>query len=707
MTSWRNRISAVYRSAQDLYDGSIEHKNIKRFINRELSWLDFNDRVLALACDENIPLLERCRFVAICSSNLDEFYQIRVAALKDQVAGDVSTKTPDGRSPLEQLREIASRTKIFIQRQEDIWTKKLLPELELFGVRVQSWSQLSADEKIELSKDFDQRIFPVLTPLAVDPAHPFPYISNLALNLAVVASDPNSGEKRFARLKIPKNISRFMRVGKSHNFVLLEELVAANLGRLFQGMTIEQCFVFRVSRNADLSLDDEDAEDLLAAVEVELRRRRFGRAVRLELPHGTDQSVIDLMCEELELDPDDVTYHRSIIEMSCLSQLASLDISSLRFQPWPPLTAGRLAAAEFNGQSIFQVIRERQLLVHHPHESFASSVETFVEQASNDPKVHSIKMTLYRTSGDSLIAKHLVRAAESGKQVAVVLELKARFDEARNIAWAKELEYAGVHVTYGIVGLKTHSKCILVVREDSDQMRRYVHIGTGNYNSTTARMYEDIGFFTCEDAIGADATELFNYLTGYAREPDYQQLFVAPHQLRPKLLDLIKREASFKDDGRITMKVNSISDPAIIEALYEASNEGTKIDLIVRGICCLRAGVPGMSENIKVRSILGRYLEHSRIYRFAHGYDDASPLHLIGSADLMGRNLDGRVEVLVPLTHTKHRAWLDKVLGFLLADEVAHFVLGSDDKWTKALGHGQTGDAQQSLHEWVVATQLR
>ncbi|NBR98966.1 MAG: RNA degradosome polyphosphate kinase, partial [Actinobacteria bacterium] len=384
--------------------------------------------------DENVPLLERCRFVAICSSNLDEFYQIRVAALKDQVAGDITKKTPDGRSPLDQLREITARTQSFVQRQEDVWTKELLPQLELFDVRVQSWSQLSANEKTELSKDFDQRIFPVLTPLAVDPAHPFPYISNLALNLAVVASDPNSGEQRFARLKIPKNMSRFMRVGKSNNFVLLEELIAANLSRLFQGMTIEQCFVFRVTRNADLSLDDEDAEDLLAAVEVEC----------------TAQSVIDLMCEELELEADDVTYHHSVIEMSSLAQIASLDISGLRFQPWPPLTAGRLAAAEFNGQSMFQVIRERQLLVHHPHESFASSVETFVEQASNDPKVQSIKMTLYRTSGDSSIAKYLVRAAESGKQVAVVLEIKARFDEARNIAWAKELEYAGVHVTYGI-----------------------------------------------------------------------------------------------------------------------------------------------------------------------------------------------------------------------------------------------------------------
>ncbi len=678
-----------------------------RFINRELSWLDFNDRVLELTTDKNIPLLERCRFLAICSSNLDEFYQIRVAALKDQVAGDISAKTPDGRTPLEQLREIKIRTQDFIRRQDQIWAKDLLPQLKVSGVHIASWSQLSAREKTKMSSEFDQRIFPVLTPLAVDPAHPFPYISNLALNLAVIARDPNSGEQRFARLKIPKNLPRFMRLGKANRFVLLEEVISANLSRLFQGMTIEQCFVFRVTRNADLSLDDEDAEDLLAAVEMELRRRRFGRAVRIEVPYGTDKDVLDLMCQELELEPDDVTYHRGIIEMNALNQLASLDISALRYQAWPPLTAGRLAAAQFNSQSIFQVIRERQLLVHHPHESFTSSVEAFVEQAANDPKVHSIKMTLYRTSGDSSIAKHLVRAAESGKQIAVVLEIKARFDEARNIAWAKELEYAGVHVTYGIVGLKTHSKCILVVREDNDQMRRYVHIGTGNYNSTTARVYEDIGFFTCEESIGADVTELFNYLTGYAKEPDYLRLFVAPHQLRPRILELIHREATFKEAGRITLKLNSISDPAIIDALYLASGAGVKIDLIVRGICCLRAGVPGMSENITVRSVLGRYLEHSRIYRFDHGFDDQSPLHLIGSADLMGRNLDGRVEVLVPLTHPKHRAWLDKVLGFLLEDKSKHFELGSDNKWSKHAIEEHAGDAQQRLHEWVLATQLR
>lgn len=703
MTFWRNRSNSVSQPTRNSYDRKIN----QRYINRELSWLDFNDRVLSLATSEQIPLLEQCRFLAITSSNLDEFYQIRVAALKDQVAAEVTRPTPDGLTPLEQLREITSRTQEFANRQFELWSKVLLPQLELAGVQIADWKSLSEGEKAKLSDEFDRRIFPILTPLVVDPAHPFPYISNLALNLAVVAREPKSGEQRFARLKVPKNLPRFMRIGSEHKFVLLEEVISANLSRLFQGMVIEQSFIFRVTRNADLSLDDEDAEDLLAAVEMELRRRRFGRAVRLEIPEGTSQEVLDLMCEELELEPQDVTFHSGLIEMTSLNQIASLEKPELRFPSWPQVTAGRLVAAENNGQSIFQVIRERQLLVHHPYESFSSSVESFVGQAASDPKVHSIKMTLYRTSGDSSIAKHLVRAAESGKQVAVVLEIKARFDEARNIAWAKELEYAGVHVTYGIVGLKTHSKCVLVVREDSDQMRRYVHIGTGNYNSTTAKIYEDIGFFTCEDQIGADATELFNYLTGFAQEPDYLRLFVAPHQLRPRILELIYRETTFKELGKITLKLNSISDPAVIDALYAASNAGVKINLIVRGICCIRAGVPAMSENIKVRSILGRYLEHSRIYRFEHGSDDESPLHLIGSADLMGRNLDGRVEVLVPLTHQKHRAWLDKTLSFLLDANNVHFELTSDDKWTKQDSGMNMGDAQECLHQWVIATQVR
>ena len=703
MTSLRNFLSSTFRLRSDSYDAGIE----TRYINRELSWLSFNERVLALVADADIPLLERCKFAAIFSSNLDEFFQIRVAALKDQVEAGFSDRTPDGRTPSQQLTEISSVVQDLIIKQETLWLEELKPGLEDSGVQILAWASLGDADRAHLVAEFESRIFPVLTPLAVDPAHPFPYISNLALNLALIARDPRSDERRFARVKIPQTFPRFMPLPNSRNFVLLEDVVAANIGRLFPGMAIEQCFAFRVSRNADLSLDDEDAEDLLAAVEMELRRRRFGRAVRLEVPTDIDPEVLAMMIDELELEAGDVTTHRAMIGMSALSQLASLDMPQLRYRAWKPLTAGRLQAAQDSGRSIFSVIRERQLLVHHPHESFSSSVEAFVEQAALDPRVQSIKMTLYRTSGDSSIARHLIKASELGKQVAVVLELKARFDEARNVSWAKELEYAGVHVTYGIVGLKTHSKCVLVVRNDPDKMRRYVHIGTGNYNSVTARLYEDIGYFTCEDEIGADATELFNYLTGYGHEPNYQSMLVAPHQLRNRIIDLIKNEIRFGEEGRITLKLNSISDPAVIDALYLASNSGVKIEAIIRGICCLRAGVVGLSENITVRSVLGRYLEHSRIYRFEHGRPDASPLHLIGSADMMGRNLDGRVEVLAPLTHPKHRLWLDKVLGFLLDDSAVHFSLTPQDEWVREGLGGFANDAQERLHEWVVATQVR
>lgn len=703
MTSLRHFVSSVFRPRQDSYDSSIG----TRYINRELSWLNFDERVLSLVADPDIPLLERCRYSSIFSSNLDEFFQIRVAALKDQVEAGVVERTPDGRTPHEQLDEIGVIVAEIIGRQESLWTDVLVPELATNGIEIVGWDSLDAFDREHLVNEFESWIFPVLTPLAVDPAHPFPYISNLALNLAVVARDPRTNEDRFARVKLPQTFPRFMPLPVGSRFVMLEDVVAANMGRLFQGMTIEQCFTFRVTRNADLSLDDEDAEDLLAAVEMELRRRRFGRAVRLEVPENASRDVLNLMIDELELDKNDVTFHRSIIDMSALSQLASLDKPRLRHRTWKSLTAGRLAAAEESGRSIFAVIRERQLLVHHPHESFSSSVETFVQQATIDPNVLSIKMTLYRTSGDSSIAKHLIKASELGKQVAVVLELQARFDEARNVSWAKELEYAGVHVTYGIVGLKTHAKCILVVRNDPDHIRRYVHVGTGNYNSVTARIYEDIGYFTCEESIGSDTTELFNYLTGYGQEPNYQSLFVAPHQLRPRIIDLINKEIAFGVEGRIALKLNSISDPSVINALYSASEAGVQIDAVVRSICCLRAGVPGLSENIRIRSVLGRYLEHSRIYRFEHGLPDGSPLHLIGSADLMGRNLDGRVEALVPLTHEKHRMWLDTVLGFLLDDSVVHFALKPDDTWERRGADGFGNDAQQRLHEWVVATQVR
>ncbi len=678
-----------------------------RFINRELSWLDFNDRVLSLATGAQLPLLERVKFLAISSSNLDEFYQVRVAALHDQIAAEVSEPSIDGRTPLQQLREIAGRVQKFATQQERLLTTDLLPALAANGVRIVRWTKLGKKAREALTADYESRIFPILTPLAVDPSHPFPYISNLALNLAVTVRDTDTGEQRFARVKVPRNFPRCVPVPDSDDFILLEDLIEAHLDRLFPGMEIVSTSRFRVTRNADLSLDDEDAEDLLAAVEMELRRRRFGRAVRLEVQSNISKADISMMCTELELDPIDVIRHDHFIEFSTLMQLANLDKPKLRFKPLTPVTAGRLAAAQEAGKSMFDVIRSRQLLVHHPYESFASSTETFVEQAARDPKVLSIKMTLYRTSGDSQIARHLIRAAEAGKQVAVVMELKARFDEARNVSWARELELAGVHVNYGLVGLKTHAKCILIVREESGVIRRYVHLATGNYNSVTARSYEDIGFFTCEEAVGRDATQLFNYLTGYGREPKYEHLLVAPHQLKTEIIRLIENEATFGADGRITLKLNAVQDPQVIEALYAASSAGVKIDLVVRGICCVRAGVPGMSENITVRSVLGRYLEHSRIYRFAHGYDGSEPLHLIGSADLMIRNLAGRVETLVRLTHPKHRAWLDTALGFLLDDANVHYRLGADNSWTQVGEHHTPSDAQRQLFEWVVATQSR
>ena len=703
MTKQRNHQGRASKGDGEGYVDFID----SRFINRELSWLDFNDRVLSLATGAQLPLLERVKFLAISSSNLDEFYQVRVAALHDQIAAEVSEPSVDGRTPLQQLREIAGRVQKFATQQERLFANDLLPALAANGVRIVRWTKLGKKAREALTADYESRIFPILTPLAVDPSHPFPYISNLALNLAVTVRDTDTGDQRFARVKVPRNFPRCIPVPDSDDFILLEDLIEAHLDRLFPGMEIVSTSRFRVTRNADLSLDDEDAEDLLAAVEMELRRRRFGRAVRLEVQSNISKADLNMMCTELELEPIDVIRHDHFIEFSALMQLANLDKPKLRFKPWTPVTAGRLAAAQEAGKSMFDVIRSRQLLVHHPYESFASSTETFVEQAARDPKVLSIKMTLYRTSGDSQIARHLIRAAEAGKQVAVVMELKARFDEARNVSWARELELAGVHVNYGLVGLKTHAKCILVVREEAGVIRRYVHLATGNYNSVTARSYEDIGFFTCEEAVGRDATQLFNYLTGYGREPKYEHLLVAPHQLKTEIIRLIENEATFGTEGRITLKLNAVQDPQVIEALYAASSAGVKIHLIVRGICCVRAGVPGMSENITVRSVLGRYLEHSRIYRFAHGYEGSEPLHLIGSADLMIRNLAGRVETLVRLTHPKHRAWLDTALGFLMDDANVHYRLGADNTWAQVGEHHTPNDAQRQLFEWVVATQSR
>jgi polyphosphate kinase len=676
-------------------------------LNRELSWLDFNRRVLALASEPGIPLLERVKFVAICSANLDEFFQVRVAALKDQVAAGVVRRSADGLTPIEQLRRIATAVDVLVAEQERLLHDELLPQLAAAGVRILAWDELNDDDRAHATAIFEQRVFPVLTPLAVDPAHPFPYISNLALNLAAMVGDPDTGERRFVRVKVPTVFPRLIELPGGHRFVPAEQVIAANLHTLFTGMIVERHTFFRVTRNSDLSLEEEEADDLLVAVELELRRRRFGRAVRLEVQAGTDQEVVDLLTRELDLEPDDLSMHGELIDLTCLFQLTSINRADLKDTTWPPVTAGRIAAAEEAERSMFSVVRDRALLVHHPYESFASSVEKFIAEAADDPKVQSIKMTMYRAGGDSPIARSLMRAAERGVQVAVLVELKARFDEATNVGWARTLERSGVHVVYGLVGLKTHAKCVLVVRNDDDGLRRYCHIGTGNYNSRTARLYEDLGFITCDPQVGADVTQLFNHLTGYSRAHDYQSLLVAPRQLRPALLDLIDHETDLGTEGRITMKMNSLVDPEMVAALYRASQAGVQIDLITRGICCLRPGVPGLSEHIRVRSILGRYLEHSRMFRFAHGNGD-TPLFLIGSADLMERNLDRRVEVLAPVVHPKHQAWLDQVLAFLLDDDVVRFELDGDGTWRRrGPADFRFGDAQERLYRWVAAQQRR
>ncbi|MEY3092522.1 MAG: polyphosphate kinase, partial [Actinomycetota bacterium] len=608
-----------------------------RFVNRELSWLDFNERVLSMATEAGVPLLERAKFLAIFSSNLDEFFQVRVAAMRDQQAAGVSAPLPDGLTPSRQLDRVVLRVAELASRQQSIFLEHVEPELRSHGIGLCSWADLTEAERTFARDYYDQRIFPVLTPLAVDPAHPFPYVSNLALSLAVMVRDPKTGDERFARVKVPTVFPRLLALPGGDRFVPVDVIIETHIGSLFPGMEIADAVAFRVTRNTDLTLEDEDADDLLAAVETELRRRRFGRAVRLEVEENASPAVVDLLLDELELHRDDVTWVRGPLDLTCLWQVHALDRPELKDDPWVPVTAGRLAAAENDERSIFSVVRERALLVHHPYESFASSVEEFLSQAADDPRVQSIKMTLYRTSGDSPIARHLIRAAERGVQVAVLVELKARFDEAVNVTWAKAFERAGVHVVYGLVGLKTHAKCAMVVREDADGLRRYVHLGTGNYNSRTSRLYEDLGYITCEPDITADAAQLFNHLTGYSRDVKYRRLVVAPEDLRPRLVDLIRREGEMGERGHITLKANSVADPGIIDELYAAGQKGARIDLVVRGICCLRAGVPGLSENIRVRSVLGRYLEHSRIYRFANGQGEGQPLHLIGSADLMGR----------------------------------------------------------------------
>ena len=657
----------------------------ERFLNRELSWLDFDARVLALASNPDVPLLERAKFVAIFAQNLDEFFQVRVAGLKDQVAAGLGKLTADGLTAAQQLREIHERISLLISQAEDVFLEQLVPVLASAGIVFSSYDDLDADDRSFLETVFEERIFPVLTPLAVDPGHPFPYISDLSLNLAVVVNDPVTGEHRFARVKVPNLLPRFVVMPDGERFIPLEQVIASHLDVLFPGMESGTHYAFRVTRNADLTVEEEEADDLLETIELELRRRRFGRAVRLEIDANASQEILELLTEELDLQDSDIYRFSGPLDLGGLFGLMTLDRPDLKDEPWVPITQPRLTSTDPDEPvDFFSVIRDRDVLMHHPYESFSTSVEEFIRQASYDPAVLAIKLTLYRTSSDTSIIESLVRAAERGKQVAALVELKARFDEKKNIGWAKELEKAGVHVIYGLMGLKIHTKTTLVVREEHDGIRRYSHIGTGNYNPKTARLYEDIGLLTADPAVGSDLTQLFNLLTGFARDPEFSKLLIAPSRVRPGIAELIANEAALGSNGHIILKMNSLVDAALIDSLYAASQAGTRVDLIVRGICCLRPGVPGLSENINVRSIVGRFLEHSRIYYFAHGADGA-PVYYIGSADLMPRNLDRRVEALVPVEDSQLKERLQQILDVNLEDDHLAWRLGPDTMWNRVV----------------------
>jgi polyphosphate kinase len=669
----------------------------QRFLNRELSWLEFNARVLALAEDPSRPLLERAKFCAIFSSNLDEFFQVRVSGLEEQLDLGVRNWGPDGLDAAEAVRTIREQARALVERQTTIFTKDLAPALEEEGVHFPTWDELDDDDRVSLRREFEERVYPVLTPLAVDPAHPFPYISNLSLNLAAVVRDPASGEDRFARVKVPPVLPRFVPLPDGERFIPLEHLIAAHLDRLFPGMEIVAHYPFRVTRDADFELDDE-AEDLLEAIETVLQRRtRFGNTIRLEIDTTMSDDVLDVLSRELEVPPGATEVIDGPLDLAGLFDVCALDRPDLKAEPWSPQTLHEIAPTN-GGQDIFRTLRSGDLLVHHPYDSFATSVEAFVKQAARDPRVLAIKQTIYRTAGpESGIVQSLIDAAREDKQVVALVELKARFDEQANIERARILEEAGVHVVYGLVGLKTHAKILLVVRQDEDGViRRYCHVGTGNYNPKTAELYEDLGILTCDPDVGTDLTELFNHLTGYSRPSRYRRLLVAPESMRPGLRDRIRAQAAMGAEGRIVLKMNSLVDAQLIDELYDASRAGTEIDLVVRGICCLRPQVPGLSENIRVRSIVGYYLEHSRIYSF--GADPTTAEYLIGSADWMPRNLDRRVESLVTVTAAPLRARLAEILEVNLADDVLAWDLDGDGSWHKVPTIVGV-DAQQRLRE--------
>ncbi|WP_018600822.1 RNA degradosome polyphosphate kinase [Mycobacterium sp. 155] len=674
-----------------------------RYLNRELSWLDFNARVLALAADQSLPLLERLKFLAIFASNLDEFYMVRVAGLKRRDEMGLSVRSADGLSPREQLRRINERTQQIASRHAAVFLNSVRPGLAEQGVVIVTWAELSQDEREKLSTYFLDQVFPVLTPLAVDPAHPFPFVSGLSLNLAITVRHPDDGGQHFARIKVPDNVDRFVQLPPPADkpqvvrFLPMEALIAAFLPVLFPGLEVVEHHAFRITRNADFEVEEDRDEDLLQALERELARRRFGKPVRLEVADDMTENMLELLLRELDVDPGDVIQVPGLLDLSAVWQIYGVDRPDLKDRPFVPATPPAFGERE-TPKSIFSTLRDGDVLVHHPYDSFSTTVQRFIEQAAADPNVLAIKQTLYRTSGDSPIVNALIDAAEAGKQVVALVEIKARFDEQANIKWARALEQAGVHVVYGLIGLKTHCKTCLVVRRESSAIRRYCHIGTGNYNPKTARLYEDVGLLTADPDIGADLTDLFNSLTGYSRKDSYRNLLVAPRGIRKGIIDRIDREIAAHRDGAktgIQLKANALVDEQVIDALYRASQAGVPVEIVVRGICALRPGGPGYSDNITVRSILGRFLEHSRIIHFR-----AIDEFWIGSADMMHRNLDRRVEVMAQVKDPRLTAQLNDVFESAMNPATRCWELQHDGHWAALPQEGQTvRDHQVSLME--------
>ena len=698
--------------------------NPQYYFNRELSWLEFNNRVLSEGLDERNPLLERLKFLAIFSDNLDEFFMVRVAGLKQQVEAGVTKLSFDGRSPSQQLVDIYARLKELVQIQDQHFQHTLKPCLAEKGIHLVDYLDLNREQRNYLHNFYEEAIFPVLTPLAVDPSHPFPHISNLSLNLAVVIKEPGKDEQeRFARVKVPKNFPRFIALPPELCYfpdqeaaewvgIPLEQVISHNLDSLFPAMDIQECYSFRVTRNASLSVEEDEADDLMIAIEEQLHMRRFsGSVVRLEIHHSMPEDVRQMLMQEMELEETDVYEVEGLIGLNSLFSFLGLPMNHLKDKPWKPLTpawlenVGTSRSADTYSPSIFELIRQGDRLLHHPYHSFSSTVQAFIEQASQDPKVLAIKMTLYRTSGDSPIIQALIDAVRNGIQVAVLVELKARFDEENNINWARTLEQKGIHVVYGLAGLKTHTKVVLVVREEKKKIRRYVHIGTGNYNPKTAGLYTDLGLLSCRDDLGADLTELFNFLTGYSRQKSYRKLLVAPVTLRSRMEEMLEREmvqVKSYGSGRVVAKMNSLVDAKMIQALYRASQAGVKIDLIVRGICCLRPGVPGLSENINVVSVIGRFLEHSRIFYFQNGGDEEM---YIGSADWMTRNLSRRVEAVTPVEDPKLIGDLNEILGIMLSDNRLAWELQPDGRYLQR--QPTDGDRIESTHDILMEMTLK